>query len=97
MDNQLIFIIVIVVTFILISKFLPIEKFNSIQDDKCTLEYKFQYPLNIKYPSNTIDCDIYNNKNDCDKGYQCVWIEDKLKEYPLNTPFCTGNIFAVPT
>jgi hypothetical protein len=27
---------------------------------------------NYKYPSNIIDCDIYNNQNDCGKGYECV-------------------------
>jgi hypothetical protein len=85
MDNQLIFIFVIGFILICIKKFIPIEKFN------------IQYPFDIKYPSNIIDCDIHNNKNDCDKGYQCVWIEEKLKAYPVNTPFCTGNMFAVPT
>ena len=93
MDNQFIFIIVIVIIFIYMDKFLKIEKFNSIQNKQFT----FEYPFNFKYPSNIIDCNIYNNKNDCDKGNQCVWIKDELKAYPLDTPFCTGNIFTVPT
>ena len=92
MDNQLIFIIVIVIILISINKFFKIENFESNQ-----LPNTIQYPFNIQYPSNIIDCDIYNNKNDCGKGYKCVWIEEKLKAYPLNTPFCTGNIFDVPT
>ena len=93
MDNQLIFIIIILLILICVDQIYKIENFKS------NLMYpnKFGYPFNIKYPSNIIDCDIYNNKNDCDTGYQCTWIEDKLKAYPLNTPFCTGNIFAVPT
>lgn len=94
MDNQLIFIIIIAIIFLLsINAFYKKEKFESNQANT-TID---QYPFNIQYPSNIIDCDIYNNKNDCEKGYQCKWIDEKLKAYPSNTPFCTGNIFAVPT
>ena len=71
--------------------------YKFIRDTGGIEKFNIQYPFDIKYPSNIIDCDIHNNKNDCDKGYQCVWIEEKLKAYPVNTPFCTGNMFAVPT
>lgn len=88
MDNQLIFIIIILVIFIWICKDLThMERFQS----------ESIYPFNIKYPSNIIDCDIYNNKNDCENGYKCNWITENLKAYPLNTPFCSGNILDVPT
>jgi hypothetical protein len=95
MDNQLIFIIVIVIILICINKYYKKEHFESNHKNMNTI--MFTYPFNIKYPSNMINCDIYNNKNDCETGYQCNWIDEKLKAYPLNTPFCSGNIFSVPT
>lgn len=100
MDNQLIFIIIIAIILICINKYYKKENFESnynMNNDIGVKAYKYTYPFNIKYPSNMINCDIYNNKNDCETGFQCNWIDEKLKAYPLNTPFCSGNIFSVPT
>lgn len=53
-------------------------------------------PSLYKYNHDKIDCNNWNNKKSCEKGYQCVWIEEQLQAYPLSAPFCTGNIKYLP-
>lgn len=49
---------------------------------------------NFYLPSNVIDCNLYNNKYDCINSYQCEWNKENIDN--IKTPFCTGNILAVP-
>jgi hypothetical protein len=81
MDNQSIFVIILLVIFLTIRNSLYVEGF--ISDS-------------ILYPSNIISCDSKQTEDECNKGYGCVLIKEKIKAYPLKTPYCTGNILDVP-
>jgi len=81
MDNQVIFIIILGIVFLYLTN---------------TFSYSEKFISKFILASNIIDCSKYTNSKDCDGGYKCTWINEKLKAYPLNTPYCTGNILDVP-
>lgn len=70
--------------------------FSQSSDTFTNTQIQSQSQSQYKYNHDKIDCNNWNNKKSCEKGYQCVWIEEQLKPYPLNTPFCTGNILYLP-
>ncbi len=82
MDNQSLFVIVLLIIFLIVKNLLLTEGFA-------------QQTQSLQYPKNIIDCSFNQTENECNSGNKCFWIKEKLKAYPLGTPYCTGNIFDV--
>ena len=80
MDNQCLFIIILGIVLLYITH---------------AFYYSDNFVSDLLYPQNIIDCSGYTNSEQCNNGYKCTWIDEKLKAFPLNTPFCTGNVLDV--